>query len=217
MGLHWTVPPAQGSVFSTAAQRSTHRAWKGRQKPVMGQLVCLKPCTEGGPRSAVQNALTLASKGSMTIEPSIHTTRSGQHVVVQRKVFRCWDHGCGGIQFSTLSNYRRHCREKSMPVDETALCPLCGKSFKRTAARDAHLARQRCLGSMEDQLKHLEIGIAQAPDLSSSTYSPQPLDQDWEAAVDQAQQSILTPGSRIHGDMLTVQRIGWRSTPAFHA
>lgn len=56
---------------------------------------------------------------------------------------RCWQHGCGGRSFSNVSNYRRHCKEKSEHRTK-ASCPWCGQRFSRTAARDLHTSQERC-------------------------------------------------------------------------
>lgn len=64
------------------------------------------------------------------------TKPSKQELPVQ-----CWQHGCNGRSFSSLSNYRRHIRERSKPP---AMCQLCGQRFSRKGARDAHQAQQRC-------------------------------------------------------------------------
>jgi hypothetical protein len=56
---------------------------------------------------------------------------------------RCWDHGCNGQQFTTLSNLKRHQREKSSSR-AAYLCPLCGAHFSRTTARNQHIQNQSC-------------------------------------------------------------------------
>jgi hypothetical protein len=56
---------------------------------------------------------------------------------------RCWQHGCGGRSFSSLSNYRRHCKEKDGQRAK-AICPRCGRKFSRTAARELHFSQNRC-------------------------------------------------------------------------
>lgn len=82
------------------------------------------------------------NKGSTIIESSIQVDDMGNRVVVHKRTFQCWDHGCNGRIFSTLSNYRRHCREKKLLVEGRISCPVCGKRFTRTSARDAHLERE---------------------------------------------------------------------------
>lgn len=84
--------------------------------------------------------------------PSSHCgTGLGPHVPAgllslptqQKLSYVCWQHGCKGRSFTTLSNYRRHCREKSSGYAKPQ-CPVCGQHFLREAARDAHLQLQRC-------------------------------------------------------------------------
>lgn len=80
--------------------------------------------------------------GSTTIETSLQTDESGNPIVVHKRIYQCWEHGCEGRVFSTLSNYRRHCRERSMLAEGSITCPLCGKRFTRASARNAHLERE---------------------------------------------------------------------------
>jgi hypothetical protein len=62
---------------------------------------------------------------------------------------RCWQHGCEGRSFSNISNYRRHCKEKS-ELQTKAVCHRCGRTFSRTTSRDLHYRRQRCLLTLLD-------------------------------------------------------------------
>ncbi|CAD0083702.1 unnamed protein product [Aureobasidium vineae] len=55
---------------------------------------------------------------------------------------RCWLHGCGGRTFSSLSNYRRHCKEKRT---HKISCSRCGRKFSRKAARNEHFDQMRCI------------------------------------------------------------------------
>lgn len=56
---------------------------------------------------------------------------------------QCWQHGCDGRFFASVSNYRRHCREKDGSNARVA-CPRCFQSFSRAAARDVHYMQGRC-------------------------------------------------------------------------
>jgi hypothetical protein len=72
-----------------------------------------------------------------------------QHMASVRRPFaaigtiNCWLHGCEGRSFSSMGNYRRHCREKDGLVKK-ATCPRCGRQFTRDATRHAHFQQQRC-------------------------------------------------------------------------
>jgi hypothetical protein len=70
------------------------------------------------------------------------TSPIGGHV--SRPVIRCYDHGCDGRTFSSISNYRRHQRERAgqSPV---CFCPRCGAAFYRRWTRDHHVERGSCL------------------------------------------------------------------------
>ena len=56
---------------------------------------------------------------------------------------RCWEHGCGGRHFASISNLRRHQREKSA-ARPGCCCPECGAIFSRTTARNQHIANASC-------------------------------------------------------------------------
>lgn len=74
--------------------------------------------------------------------PSAGPSPGNRHVV--RPVIRCWDHGCDGRRFSSISNFRRHQRERAgqTPV---CFCPRCGAAFYRRWTRDHHVERGSCL------------------------------------------------------------------------
>jgi hypothetical protein len=55
---------------------------------------------------------------------------------------RCWLHGCNGRVFTSVDNYRRHCREQGQSCDEL-MCPICGRAFTRRTARDQHFTGKR--------------------------------------------------------------------------
>jgi hypothetical protein len=55
----------------------------------------------------------------------------------------CWDHGCNGKRFSTLSNLFRHERERR-GLDANAVCTACGTRFSRTTAFKAHIKNRVC-------------------------------------------------------------------------
>ncbi|KAF4961410.1 hypothetical protein FGADI_264 [Fusarium gaditjirri] len=56
---------------------------------------------------------------------------------------RCWDHGCNGQLFTTLSNLKRHQKEKSSQRPSYP-CNMCGAIFSRTTARNHHIQNQSC-------------------------------------------------------------------------
>ena len=61
---------------------------------------------------------------------------------INKSQVQCWQHGCKGRTFSSLSNYRRHCREKRL--NRLPTCPRCGGRFSRTGARVSHYQKRRC-------------------------------------------------------------------------
>ena len=61
---------------------------------------------------------------------------------INKSQVRCWQHGCNGRTFSSLSNYRRHCREKRL--NRLPTCSRCGRGFSRTGARNSHYQQRRC-------------------------------------------------------------------------
>jgi hypothetical protein len=55
----------------------------------------------------------------------------------------CWLHGCNGRVFTSVNNYRRHCREQGQSCDKP-MCPTCERTFTRRTARDQHYTGKRC-------------------------------------------------------------------------
>ena len=85
---------------------------------------------------------------------------------------RCWDHGCEGRLFTTLSNLKRHQREKS---SGRALhpCPRCGAHFSRMTARNRHLQNQSCT-----RIRRYSSGRKRpCADATVAPYLPYPHDQ----------------------------------------
>lgn len=74
-------------------------------------------------------------------EPS---TRLPQNVIL-RWDLRCSDHGCNGRRFSSIENYKRHIREKSLGHRVT--CFFCHMSFTRKSNLKQHLSLSRCKAS----------------------------------------------------------------------
>ena len=84
---------------------------------------------------------------SSVIDESTGVANNCDHSYVQdpninKGQVQCWQHGCNGRTFSSLSNYRRHCREKGLNRQPT--CPECGRGFSRRGARDSHYQKRRC-------------------------------------------------------------------------
>jgi len=81
---------------------------------------------------------------SLSTEPLSPASTSPIVGHVSRSVIRCYDHGCDGRTFSSISNYRRHQRERAgqSPV---CFCPRCGAAFYRRWTRDHHVERGSCL------------------------------------------------------------------------
>lgn len=73
------------------------------------------------------------------------TTAGTQQQQQQRDTqdLRCWDHGCNGQLFTTLSNLKRHQKEKSSQRPSYP-CNMCGAIFSRTTARNHHIQNQSC-------------------------------------------------------------------------
>lgn len=82
--------------------------------------------------------------GGKTIESALSTDGFGNPVFTQKATFQCWDHGCDGRSFSSLSNYRRHCRERSTTTETVFHCPHCSQTFTRASGRNMHVERGRC-------------------------------------------------------------------------
>jgi len=76
-------------------------------------------------------------------ESRTHIAALTHEAVTTTTPIRCWLHGCNGRSFAHLSNYRRHCREKSR-LHVKHFCPLCGKYFTRRTAWKIHTDQDRC-------------------------------------------------------------------------
>jgi len=76
--------------------------------------------------------------------PSCSTSTSPVDELADRPVIRCYDHGCDGRTFSSISNFRRHQRERA-GQGPVCFCPRCGASFYRRWTRDHHVERGSCL------------------------------------------------------------------------
>ena len=87
-----------------------------------------------------------ALQGSLASDPDQSRSDAAtisQIVATPPSPIRCWLHNCSGRAFTHLSNYRRHCREKS-GRQAGFPCSLCGKHFTRKAAWKIHTDQKRC-------------------------------------------------------------------------
>ena len=87
-----------------------------------------------------------ALQGSLASDPvqsRSDAATNSQDMETPPSTIRCWLHNCSGRAFTHLSNYRRHCREKS-GRQAGFPCSLCGKHFTRKAAWKIHTDQKRC-------------------------------------------------------------------------
>jgi len=87
---------------------------------------------------------TKQEKSPSDTEPSLSAGPSPGSGHVVRPTIRCWDHDCGGRKFSSISNFRRHQRERAGQTT-VCFCPRCGAAFYRRWTRDHHVERGSCL------------------------------------------------------------------------
>ena len=85
----------------------------------------------------------LTSVRSDSLERNSQAATPTPDAATKTTLIRCWLHGCNGRSFTHLSNYRRHCREKSRQ-EAGFSCLVCGKRFTRKAAWKTHVDQQRC-------------------------------------------------------------------------
>jgi uncharacterized C2H2 Zn-finger protein len=88
--------------------------------------------------------LSASTDPSPSADPSFSATSSPVSEYVNRATIRCYDHGCDGRTFSSISNYRRHQRERA-GQSPMCFCPRCGAVFYRRWTRDHHVERGSCL------------------------------------------------------------------------
>jgi hypothetical protein len=72
---------------------------------------------------------------------------------------RCYEHGCEGRRFSSMSNLRRHQRERNR-LARRMTCPWCGASFYRKWTMNQHVSRGSCRRS--DQIDFWQAYAAAA-------------------------------------------------------
>lgn len=85
---------------------------------------------------------TTDSSTSAELPCSASTSPVDEHA--DRPAIRCYDHGCDGRTFSSISNFRRHQRERA-GQGPVCFCPRCGATFYRRWTRDHHVERGSCL------------------------------------------------------------------------
>ncbi|KIW00902.1 uncharacterized protein PV09_07649 [Verruconis gallopava] len=78
-----------------------------------------------------------------TTPPGIRPERESRTGRNRDGEYRCYQHGCNGKKFSTLSNLLRHERERGGNVNK-AICEKCGAEFTRTTARNSHRDNNKC-------------------------------------------------------------------------
>ena len=103
------------------------------------------PCTNQDTNQLPPNERNIASSNITEESLCVASDPEGSQVRdfnLNTIQLQCWQHGCNRKEFSSLSNYRRHCREKKL--NRLYTCPRCGRSFSRTAARDSHYQKRRC-------------------------------------------------------------------------
>ncbi|KAK2668209.1 hypothetical protein RAB80_015589 [Fusarium oxysporum f. sp. vasinfectum] len=100
----------------------------------------ISPLTE-----MAQSANTRADDDQRSIPRSKRANTTTTAGTQQRDAqdLRCWDHGCNGQLFTTLSNLKRHQKEKSSQRPSYP-CNMCGAIFSRTTARNHHIQNQSC-------------------------------------------------------------------------
>ena len=110
---------------------------------------------------------------------------------------QCWDHGCGGRQFSTFSNFLRHQREVSGPLAKW-ICFRCGAEFTRKGARDGHVAHDKCKPRRADDTSKEQSKTPKLSDghkvMDRSTMSPSVTQEKSKApanAVENQQQGMI--------------------------
>jgi len=81
--------------------------------------------------------------GGKTIESSLYTDNFGNPILKEKSIFQCWDHGCDGRNFSSLSNIAAIAEKDAH----------WGRSAVRIAAKHSHtLLDATCTSSRDDAL-----------------------------------------------------------------
>lgn len=99
-----------------------------------GTYLSLGPSTEPSQTMQVSRTSMPLSSQQRSQEPQGQSGNSNRP--------RCFEHGCGGREFSNMHNYRRHLRERN--GSKSTQCPWCSTKFTRRSNLDTHLASGRC-------------------------------------------------------------------------
>lgn len=108
-----------------------------------GRLLSIRVESSGQSSSLHGDALLQNHIGLGTNETQNPSAANFHRDGVPSKLVPCWLHGCNGRTFSSLSNYRRHCREKSRSSAQNT-CLWCGTQFTRKSAWQIHILERRC-------------------------------------------------------------------------
>jgi len=98
------------------------------------------------PRIDLQNTESGTASTPSTANSSAEQSESQSSSCESRypgKQVRCYDHGCDGREFASISNLRRHQRERDGQASVCS-CPYCGVGFYRRWTRDHHVERKTC-------------------------------------------------------------------------
>lgn len=135
--------PGLSTNFSDNA---THQALTGVRPNTRPSAITSSSAEEYGTdrRNAPSAAPSHTADSFTSAEPSSSASTSPVDEHADRPAIRCYDHGCDGRTFSSISNFRRHQRERA-GQGPVCFCPRCGATFYRRWTRDHHVERGSCL------------------------------------------------------------------------
>lgn len=120
---------------------TTHQALSG-VRPNTRPSAITTSSADGANAPSAAPSHTTDSFASAEFSCSASTSPVDEHE--DRPAIRCYDHGCDGRTFSSISNFRRHQRERA-GQGPVCFCPRCGATFYRRWTRDHHVERGSCL------------------------------------------------------------------------
>jgi hypothetical protein len=136
-GAHQSTNIAHsGAVSRKSNQYSDHFIWT----PTPYAICCPSPTNTSSPIDPE----AVYSWGEEANATEMMTGFCSRPLSVHGKQMMCYDHGCNGRKFSSISNLRRHQRERAGRTP-LSFCCWCGAAFYRRWTRDHHVTRMSCL------------------------------------------------------------------------
>lgn len=141
-----TMPCTQETTYTHGKNKQFADTSSSCQDGIPGDHRMYNPLSENNGDDNVASGRSQVSQPYTGMDSSDRCSQNAaptREVTTTTNVIRCWLHHCDGRSFTHLSNYRRHCREKS-GLQAGVSCSLCGKHFTRRTAWKIHVDEEKC-------------------------------------------------------------------------